>query len=139
MSNLKAIVKQLHDNILLGVSGKFGLDDADINTIAERLDGIDCGIENDELRAVADKFDNLPDEKKQEIIYAIVERKMYEESICRKYGISRATMYRWMKQGRLPKEFHRDGEGRQFLYESECDEALAKWNTCQISRDGRDR
>ena len=127
MKNAKLIHRLLMKMAESTLDGTCGLDDEEIEHIAESLKETGCGLEDAKTVPVLMELRDMPAEEMARIAEAIIDRKMYEESICLKYGISRPTMYRWMEKGKLPCRFRKDGQGKKFLFESECDEALEKW------------
>ena len=127
MKNPKLIHRLLTKMADSTLDGTCGLDDEEIEHIAESLKETDCGLEDRRIISALVELRNISANKIAMIAEAIIDRKMYEESICLKYGISRPTMYRWMKKGKLPCRFRKDGQGKKFLFESECDEAIERW------------
>lgn len=85
------------------------------------------------LRSVATMFDNdqcgLDDEEMAEVVAMFTHRKMNIEQTCQYFGISRATLNRWQQSGKLP-QFRKDCGGKDYLYQDECDEYIAKYNNC---------
>lgn len=78
---------------------------------ADRIDKGSCGLDDDELMAVAQMM---------------VHRKMNIEQTCQHFGVSRATINRWQQCGKLP-EFKKDSGGKDYLWMDEAEEAVETW------------
>lgn len=100
-----------------------GLDDEEIKHIVNEMSDIECNIGLDELKRFISELRGVPIEKKLEIAEKFVDRKLYEEDICNRYGISRPTIYRWQKQGKLPK-FRHEGGKKNYIFLVEADNAV---------------
>jgi len=130
MYNVKYISRMLHLTADGLTSGKCGLDDEELVHIAEDFDTTDCGMDTEQLRKVAQAYDDLPQSKKEELAEKCLNRKLYEEALCIRYGIERPTLFRWIAKGKLPK-FRRDGNGRQFMYALEADASVRAYENAR--------
>jgi len=123
------LISRLLSKLSSDLSGqKCGIDDDELKQIANDLESVDCGLSDDELKRSIAKFNSLPTEKKAEIAEKIINRKLYEEDIIARYGISRPTMYRWIEKGKLPP-FHSEGGKKNYLFAIEADEAVSKYES----------
>lgn len=103
-----------------------GLDDDELRHVAEQLESVDCGMSSEELRRAVEQYEALPEDKREQIAAVLTDRKLYEEDLCNRYGISRPTVYRWMEKGKLPKYRH-DGGGKNYLYCLEADKTVREY------------
>lgn len=78
---------------------------------ADRIELGKCGLDDDELRAMATMF---------------AHRKLNIEQTCQHFGISRATLNRWQQSGKLP-EFKKDSGGKDYLWMDEAEETVERW------------
>lgn len=103
-----------------------GIDDDEIEHALDELDKMQCGVGHDEMKKVVERLYELPQEKRMEIIEKFVDRKIGIEQICQRYGITRATLNRWQRKGKLPS-FRKDCGGKDYLFTGEADEWVRRW------------
>ena len=79
------------------------------------------------LRLIADNIENgkcgLVDEEMIAIGSLLTNRKMTIEQCAQHYGVSRATFYRWIKEGKMPRP-HKEPGGKEYMWLNECEEYL---------------
>ena len=53
----------------------------------------------------------------------LIDRKLYIEQICQRYGITRATLNRWQQKGKLPP-FRHEASRKSYILLSEADRSV---------------
>ena len=80
------------------------------------------------LRSIANNIESmsvgLTDEEMIAIGSMLTRRKMSIEQVAQHFGMSRATLYRWVKLGKLPTP-HKEPGGKEYMWLNECEEYLA--------------
>ena len=105
------------------LDGTCGLDDEEIEYIAQNLKETDCGLEETEIVSALSHVNEIPRDKMLEIASALVDRKLYIEQICQRYGITRATLNRWQQKGKLPP-FRHEASRKSYILLSEADRSV---------------
>ena len=81
------------------------------------------------LRIFADSIEQMKgglyDEEILAIASLLTNRKMSIEQTAQRYGVSRATVYRWIDAGKLPRP-HKEPGGKEYMILNECDEYLSR-------------
>ena len=103
--------------------GSCGLDDEEIENMVSTLKETDCGLEEAEIVSAISHIDKIPRDKMLEIASALVDRKLYIEQICQRYGITRATLNRWQQKGKLPP-FRHEASRKSYILLSEADRSV---------------
>lgn len=79
------------------------------------------------LRKIADAIENgnlvLDSDEIHAVVSSFSTRKMSIEQIAQHYGVSRATIYRWIKSGKLLRP-HKEPGGKEYFWLNECDEHM---------------
>ena len=123
MKNPKLIHRLLTKMADSTLDGTCGLDDEDIEYIAQNLKETDCGLEETEIVSALSHVNEIPRDKMLEIASALVDRKLYIEQICQRYGITRATLNRWQQKGKLPP-FRHEASRKSYILLSEADRSV---------------
>lgn len=105
------------------LDGTCGLDDEEIENVVSRLKETDCGLEDAEIVSAISHLGEIPKDKILDIATVIVDRKLYIEQICQRYGITRATLNRWQQKGKLPP-FRHEASRKSYILLSEADRSV---------------
>ena len=123
MKNPKLIHRLLIKMAESTLDGTCGLDDEEIENVVSTLKETDCGLEETEIVSALSHLDKIPRDKMLDIASALVERKLYIEQICQRYGITRATLNRWQQKGKLPP-FRHEASRKSYILLSEADRSV---------------
>lgn len=123
MKNPKLIHRLLTKMAESTLDGTCGLDDEEIENVVSTLKETDCGLEETEIVSALSRLDKIPRDKMLDIASALVERKLYIEQICQRYGITRATLNRWQQKGKLPP-FRHEASRKSYILLSEADRSV---------------
>lgn len=123
MKNPKLIHRLLTKMAESTLDGTCGLDDEEIENMVSTLKETDCGLEETEIVSAISHLDKIPRDKMLEIASALVDRKLYIEQICQRYGITRATLNRWQQKGKLPP-FRHEASRKSYILLSEADRSV---------------
>lgn len=123
MKNPKLIHRLLTKMAESTLDGTCGLDDEEIENVVSTLKETDCGLEETEIVSALSHLDKIPRDKMLDIASALVERKLYIEQICQRYGITRATLNRWQQKGKLPP-FRHEASRKSYILLSEADRSV---------------
>lgn len=120
MENPKLLHRLLTKMAESTLDGTCGLDDEEIENVVSTLKETDCGLEEAEIVSALSHLDKIPRDKILDIASALVDRKLYIEQICQRYGITRATLNRWQQKGKLPP-FRHEASRKSYILLSEAD------------------
>lgn len=123
MKNPKLIHRLLIKMADSTLDGTCGLDDEEIENVVSTLKETDCGLQETEIVSALSHLDEIPKDKILEIASALVDRKLYIEQICQRYGITRATLNRWQQKGKLPP-FRHEASRKSYILLSEADRSV---------------
>lgn len=123
MKNPKLIHRLLTKMAESTLDGTCGLDDEEIENVVSTLKETDCGLEEAEIVSAISHIDTIPRDKMLDIASVIVDRKLYIEQICQRYGITRATLNRWQQKGKLPP-FRHEASRKSYILLSEADRSV---------------
>lgn len=123
MKNPKLIHRLLTKMAESTLDGSCGLDDDEIENVVSTLKETDCGLEETEIVSAISHIDKIPRDKMLDIASALVDRKLYIEQICQRYGITRATLNRWQQKGKLPP-FRHEASRKSYILLSEADRSV---------------
>ena len=123
MKNPKLIHRLLTKMAESTLDGSCGLDDEEIENVVSTLKETDCGLEETEIVSALSHLDKIPRDKMLDIASALVDRKLYIEQICQRYGITRATLNRWQQKGKLPP-FRHEASRKSYILLSEADRSV---------------
>ena len=126
MKNPKLIHRLLTKMAESTLDGTCGLDDEEIENVVSTLKETDCGLEETEIVSAISHIDKIPRDKMLEIASALVDRKLYIEQICQRYGITRATLNRWQQKGKLPP-FRHEASRKSSILSSEADRSVKEY------------